>query len=157
MTTYPGHYSGRTQHIHVAVHPNATARSNDTIYDLTANHVGQMYFDQSLSDVVETYAPYNTNVQPVTTNEEDFLLIDGLTTSDPIMEYVLLGEDISEGLLGWLSFGVNTTYTREINDAATYYESGGVSNGGGGGGPGGPGGPPGGPGGPPPGAPPTRN
>ncbi|KAH6652363.1 Intradiol ring-cleavage dioxygenase [Truncatella angustata] len=146
LTNFPGHYSGRAIHIHVAVHPNATARDNGTIYDLTANHVGQIYFDQDLVDQVESYAPYNTNTQPITTNAEDFLLADGLATSDPIAQYVLLGEDVSEGLLGWFSFGVNTTYTRAINDAATYYEGGGVSNGGGGG--------PGGPGGPPPGAPP---
>ncbi|KAK9415767.1 putative Intradiol ring-cleavage dioxygenase [Seiridium unicorne] len=148
LTTYPGHYSGRAQHIHVAVHPNASARANDTIYDLTANHVGQMYFDQDLSDVIETYEPYSSNTQPITTNEEDFLLLDGLLTSDPIMQYVLLGDDASDGILAWLSFGVNTTYTYTINDAATYYESGGVSNGGGAG--------PGGPGGPPPGTPPYR-
>ncbi|KAI4595050.1 hypothetical protein KJ359_007303 [Pestalotiopsis sp. 9143b] len=159
LTTYPGHYSGRTQHIHVAVHPNATARDNGTIYDLTANHVGQLYFDQDLSDAVEVYSPYNTNTQPITTNEEDFLLLDGLATSDPIVQYVLLGDDVSDGLLAWISFGVNTTYTRTIMDAATYYESGGVSNGGGAGGPGGPGGPPpsgfpSGPGGPIPTAPP---
>lgn len=86
LTTYPGHYSGRTQHIHVAVHPNATARDNGTIYDLTANHVGQLYFDQDLSDAVEVYSPYNTNTQPITTNEEDFLLLDGLATSDPIVQ-----------------------------------------------------------------------
>lgn len=149
-TTFPGHYTGRTQHIHVAVHPNATARTNDTIYDLTATHVGQMYFDQALDDQVETYAPYSTNTQAITTNEEDFILQDGLATSDPIMQYVLLGEDISEGLLAWLSFGVNTTYTHTISDAATYFESGGVSNGNGGGGA-----PPGGP--PPDSVPPARN
>ncbi|KAF7531861.1 hypothetical protein G7054_g8472 [Neopestalotiopsis clavispora] len=139
LTTYPGHYSGRTQHIHVAVHPNATARDNGTIYDLTANHVGQLYFDQDLSDAVEVYSPYNTNTQPITTNEEDFLLLDGLATSDPIVQ-LRCQHHLHPHHLG----------------RATYYEGGGVSNGGGAGGPGGPGGPPpsGVPGGPMPTAPP---
>ncbi|KAH8675251.1 Intradiol ring-cleavage dioxygenase [Xylariales sp. PMI_506] len=144
-TLFPGHYSGRTQHIHIMVHPDATARDNDTIVDTTASHVGQMYFDQSLIDEVEQVSPYSTNTQAITTNAQDSLLADGLATSDPIMEYVLLGSTIDEGLLAWLSFGVNTTYSRTASAAATYYASGGVASSGsgagaGGGGPGGPGG-----------------
>ncbi|KAH8900727.1 aromatic compound dioxygenase [Thozetella sp. PMI_491] len=127
-TLFPGHYSGRTQHIHVMVHPDATARANDTIVDTTASHVGQMYFDQDLIDEVETFSPYSTNTQSITTNAEDGLLGDGLETSDPIMEYVLLGESVDEGILAWLSFGINTTYTKTVSAASTYYEGGGVEN-----------------------------
>ncbi|VUC27012.1 unnamed protein product [Clonostachys rosea] len=139
---YPGHYSGRTHHIHVMVHPNATARSNGTIVDTISSHVGQVYFDQELSNAVEELAPYNTNTQSLTLNADDFLLASGLETSDPFMNYVLLGESVSEGVLAWISFGINSTYVRTVSAAATYYEGGGVSNGdSGGGGPGGPGGP----------------
>ncbi|KAI0121088.1 Intradiol ring-cleavage dioxygenase [Xylariales sp. AK1849] len=138
QTTYPGHYTGRAIHIHVMAHPNATARSNGTLYDTTAMHIGQMYFDQDLSDQVELTYPYNINTQPVTLNAEDFILADGLATSDPIMEYVYLGEDVSDGVLAWLSFGINTTYVTTARDAATYYESGGVANGDSGGAPGAP-------------------
>lgn len=135
-TIYPGHYSGRTQHIHIMVHPSATARDNDTIEDLSASHIGQIYFDQTLSDSVESVSPYSTNTQPITTNAEDSLLADGLETSDPIVEYVLLGETIDEGVLAWISFGINTTYSKTASAASTYYESGGVaSSGGSGGGP----------------------
>lgn len=137
-TLYPGHYSGRTTHIHIMVHPNATARANGTIYDTTASHVGQMYFDQDLNDLVETNSPYTTNTQAWTKNDGDSLLTNGLETSDPIMDYVLLGEDASDGILAWLSFGINTTYAVTAMDAATYYAGGGVqNNNGGGGGPGG--------------------
>lgn len=38
-TLYPGHYTGRTQHIHVAVHPDASPRANKTILDNTVSHV----------------------------------------------------------------------------------------------------------------------
>jgi hypothetical protein len=110
------------------VHPSATARENDTIEDVTASHIGQIYFDQTLSDSVETFEPYSTNTQSVTTNAEDSLLADGLETSDPIAEYMLLGETADEGILAWLSFGINTTYSRTANAASTYYESGGVAN-----------------------------
>ncbi|KAI0977588.1 aromatic compound dioxygenase [Xylaria arbuscula] len=139
-TIYPGHYSGRTNHIHVDVHPDATPRANNTILDDTASHVGQIYFDQSLTDTVETFSPYSTNTQPITTNDGDSLLDESLATGDAIVEYVLLGETVDEGLLAWISFGINTTYTRTVSLAATLYETGGVANSGGGGG--GPGGPP---------------
>ncbi|RWA08101.1 hypothetical protein EKO27_g7016 [Xylaria grammica] len=135
-TIYPGHYSGRTQHIHVMVHPDATPRANQTIQDTTASHVGQIYFDQDLSDSVETLSPYSTNTQPVTTNDEDMLLDQSLATGDAIVEYVLLGETVADGILGWISFGINTTYAADVNAAATYYESGGVENESSGGGPG---------------------
>ncbi|KAI1277438.1 aromatic compound dioxygenase [Xylaria sp. FL0933] len=127
-TIYPGHYTGRTQHIHVMVHPDATPRENLTILDDTASHVGQIYFDQALSDIVETVTPYSTNTQAVTTNDEDALLDESLATSDAFVEYVLLGETVSDGILAWISFGVNTTYTSTPNAAATYYGDGGVAN-----------------------------
>lgn len=127
-TLYPGHYEGRTQHIHVMVHPNATARENNTILDTTASHVGQIYFDQELSDQVETYEPYASNPQAITTNYDDMLIDSSLATGDAMVNYVLLGEEVGDGLLAWISFGVNTTYAKSVSDAATYYEGGGVAN-----------------------------
>ena len=48
--------------------------------------------------------------------------------SDPFVEYVLLGEDVSEGVLAWISIGIDPTSDQEIEAAATWYESGGVTN-----------------------------
>ncbi|GAP89515.1 putative extracellular dioxygenase [Rosellinia necatrix] len=127
-TIYPGHYSGRTQHIHVMVHPDATPRENQTIFDTTASHVGQIFFDQDLTDLVETVSPYSTNTQPITTNSDDMLISTSLATSDAIVNYVMLGETVSDGILAWISFGINTTYTSTPSVAATYYEGGGVAN-----------------------------
>lgn len=121
------------------VHLNATAAANNTLIDLTATHVGQVYFDQDLVTQVEATEPYSTNTQTVTTNAEDGILSQGAATSDPIVEYVLLGDSVEDGLLAWLAFGINTTYSGTVQAAATYYETGGVggtlSGGGGGGGP----------------------
>ncbi|KIL85507.1 hypothetical protein FAVG1_11465 [Fusarium avenaceum] len=125
---FPGHYSGRTQHIHIMVHPNATARENLTISDTTASHVGQMYFDQDLIDAVEKFEPYNTNTQPVTVNSEDTLLASGLETSDPIMQYVMLGDSVEDGILSWLSFGIDPDYATTVYAAAKRYKEGGVAN-----------------------------
>lgn len=126
-TLYPGHYSGRTQHVHVAVHPGAAPRANRTILEATVSHVGQLYFDQGLSDRVERRAPYSANPQPVTTNDQDGLLRADLAAADPIVEYVLLGDEVEDGVLAWFSFGVDMAATREARVAATYYEGGGVA------------------------------
>lgn len=65
---------------------------------------------------------------------------------DPVVEYVLLGDDVSQGLFGWIAFGVDSSASRNVTPAVYLTENGGVKNpnGGGGfpGGPGGPGGPP---------------
>ena len=119
--------------------PNGTAiLPNNTLTGLTADHVGQIFFDQDLLEQVEATEPYSTNSQAVTTNEEDSILAQEADTSDPMMEYVLLGDSVSDGLLGWITVGIDPTENRTVSAAATYYESGGVSNNNGGGFPGGP-------------------
>lgn len=140
-TVVPGHYIGRTNHIHVTVHLNATAQPNGTLFDTTVSHVGQMFFDQDLLYEIEATSPYSENTQEYTINEEDSILASEADGSDPMIEYILLGDTVSEGLLGWLSFGINTTFTETVSPASYYYETGGVTNqnSGGGGAPGGPG------------------
>ncbi|KAK3950535.1 Intradiol ring-cleavage dioxygenase [Pseudoneurospora amorphoporcata] len=142
-TLFPGHYTGRTNHIHVMVHVDLTVFPNNTIQSNTASHVGQIYLDQDLITEVEAEPVYNTNTQPHTINAEDMLFQQGSQVGDPVVNYVYLGSAVSEGLLGWIGligFGINTTLARTVSAAATLYESGGVANpnaGGPGGGPGG--------------------
>lgn len=64
---------------------------------------------------------------------------------DPFTEYVQLSEDVTDGLLGWITIGIDlaSNHTSNLTAAAHYYEGGGVdaaSNNWGGGGSGGPGG-----------------
>ncbi|KUI55714.1 Catechol 1,2-dioxygenase 1 [Cytospora mali] len=140
-TLVPGHYTGRTNHIHVLVHTNATAQANGTVLDTTASHVGQMFFDQDLITEVEATSIYLENEQPLTTNDEDSILQQEAASSDPYLEYVLLGDTVEDGLLGWLAFGIDPSLSDSVSAAATLYASGGVSSSSsGGGGPGGGGG-----------------
>ncbi|KAK3315366.1 Intradiol ring-cleavage dioxygenase [Apodospora peruviana] len=141
-TLFPGHYQGRAPHIHVMVHHNASARANGTLEDTTASHVGQVYFDQALINAVESTSVYKANTQALLLNENDFLFAEGARTSDPVVNYVTLGKNIEDGLLGWIAFGINSTMVREVHAATTLYKEGGKANEGGIGGPGGPGGPP---------------
>lgn len=138
-TLFPGHYTGRTTHIHVLVHTNATAFDNGTLIDTThVGHVGQAFFDQDLITQVEATSVYSVNTQQLTTNKQDSILGEEAETSDPFVQYVLLGDAVEDGLLGWLSFGIDPSLSKSVSAAATLYEEGGVANpNAGGGGPGG--------------------
>lgn len=121
--------TGRATHIHTILHRNATARANGTIYDLTASHIGQTFWDQSVRDAVELLSPYNTNTNAVTENVDDKVVIAETAvngTSDPFFNYVQLGETIEDGFLAWIVLAVNTSLSTTISPAAVYYASGGV-------------------------------
>ncbi|KAK4443624.1 Intradiol ring-cleavage dioxygenase [Podospora aff. communis PSN243] len=122
-TLFPGHYHGRAPHIHVAVHVNATAFRNHTIKNTNAFHSGQIFFDQDLINEVEKQKPYNTNQQTLVNNTDDGILRAAMAHgSDPFANYVYLnGKDVTDGLLGWISFGINTSYTRTIHPAGEFH------------------------------------
>lgn len=129
-TIFAGHYDGRATHIHTILHQNATVRDNGTVYDLTAQHIGQVFWDQSTRDLVETVYPYNTNTKALTANDEDRIIqaeTETEGTSDPMVNFVQLGDKLEDGLLAWIILGVNTTLsTSTLSPAAIYYGSGGV-------------------------------
>jgi protocatechuate 3,4-dioxygenase beta subunit len=128
---FPGHYTGRTPHIHVMAHANATLQANSTLgRDNYASHVGQAFFDQALIAAVEKTAPYATNTQPLTTNAEDGIMGQEAATEgvDPVMEYTLLGDSVEDGLFAWLAFGIDSSQSEAISPAVYYYKEGGVAN-----------------------------
>ncbi|KAI0799384.1 Intradiol ring-cleavage dioxygenase [Xylaria sp. FL0064] len=147
QSIFPGHYSGRTNHMHVVFHTNATVLANGTLTGGNVPHIGQFFWDQSLIDEVEALEPYSTNKQSITTNEEDHVFGEQETEgsdSDPVFNYVYLGDDVSEGLFTWIVVGINTTASYTPTYSFELTEGGGVAvgNNSGGGAPGGPGGPP---------------
>lgn len=124
-TLIPGHYAGRATHTHVMIHPDTTTYPNGTLFSEKAMYAGQIYFDQELLHAVEQTRPYKANAQPVTLNKDDLTFnIEEITGTNPIMEYVLLGDDVADGVLGWMTLGVNTSSVREVYHAAAMYESG---------------------------------
>lgn len=123
---------------------NATVNANSTLSGGHVTHVGQMFFDQDLITLADTVEPYASNEQDVTSNSDDSILAEEAEDVDPFVEYVMLGDDISEGLFGWLAFGMDSTNSYNITPAAYWTEDGGVENENSGGMGGGPGGGPGG-------------
>jgi hypothetical protein len=112
--------------VHIISHLNATAAKNQTIWHTRVTHVGQVFFDQVLVDAVEKLNPYRTNTQPLMRNAADNILLQEAATADPFFNYVELGKDLlKDGVFAWFSFGVNTTFTRDILAVAMRYEEGG--------------------------------
>ena len=101
-----------------------------------------MFFDQSLISAVEENSPYVENTQTLTLNSEDSIMGEEAAAMDPVVQYVWLGEQPSDGILGWITIGIDPTADYVTSAAATWTENGGVANPNAGGGPGGPGGPP---------------
>lgn len=124
---FPGHYLGRTTHIHIMTHINGTVYPNSTYRGDNVAHVGQVFFDEDLKSIVEATYPYNTNTQAITTNDEDDIAQgqaeDGY---DPFPDWTYLGDDISDGLLMWISVGINTTASYDVTPAADLTSAGGV-------------------------------
>jgi hypothetical protein len=130
---FPGHYSGRTTHHHMVAHLNVTVQPNNTITGGTVAHIGQLFWDQDLIYEVEATYPYNTNNITITTNADDRVFLDETadTTSDPVIEYVMLGDELSDGLFGWITIAVNVSATYDPNYSFVYTASGGVAESGG--------------------------
>lgn len=135
-TIVPGHYTGRAPHIHVLTHNtnDTIVRTNGTLlaagnnFTTTASHVGQVFFDQSLLAAVSALEPYSTNTQTLTLNSDDDILASEAADMDPFIEYVLIGSSLSDGILAWISIGIDPTTDDSVTSAGTYYESGGVAD-----------------------------
>ncbi|ETN14582.1 hypothetical protein PPTG_07597 [Phytophthora nicotianae INRA-310] len=122
-----GHYTSRATHIHILGTYNGTLLENNTYSGGYASHVGQLFFDQDLISEVELTAPYSTNTQELTTNAEDQILSEEAAEDfDPFFEYVLLGDSVSDGVLAWISVGVDMTRAQTITAAGTLTADGGV-------------------------------
>jgi hypothetical protein len=58
-------------------------------------------------------------------NENDFLLKQGAGGgSDPLVEYVLLGKHVSDGIFAWINFGVDLKRNRTISPATICSDTG---------------------------------
>ncbi len=131
-TVFPGHYTGRVNHVHVTSNRGGRRLENGTYTGGTVSHIGQLYFDQDLIAAVEGLDPYAANELQLTPNARDFLAAQQAGREyDPFLDYVLLSEDPADGLLMWLTLGINGTadHTRQATPGAHYYEGGGVDAG----------------------------
>lgn len=88
-------------HSHIVVHENATVLANGTLMGGSVSYIGQFFWDQDLINAVQLTSPYNTNTNALTTNAEDHVLGEqetGDTDSDPVFNYIYIGDDVTDGL-----------------------------------------------------------
>lgn len=123
-------------------HIGAEQLPNNTVAGGNITHVGQFFFDQDLISLVEEESPYTANTQTLLTNARDGIMAAESANVDPVVDYVFLGDSVSDGIFGWIAFGMDATSAYDVSPAVYWTEDGGVKN------PNGPGGGPGGPGGP---------
>ena len=71
----------------------------------------------------------NLSKKDVVSNDDDMWAPTGADNDyDPFPEYVMLGDDLSDGLLMWIQIAINTTadYASDVSVAAYYREGGGI-------------------------------
>ncbi|PBK61461.1 aromatic compound dioxygenase [Armillaria solidipes] len=114
LTIFPGYYASRTTHIHIAVHVNGSVSEDGTNTLATSNiqHVGQLFFEESLINQVYEIEAYTAHLSTLdrVTNDADTII--GGANSDGYSAFVsteLLGDSLEDGLVGYITVGVDTT------------------------------------------------
>lgn len=119
---FPGYYSGRSTHVHVKVHPEWETLPNGTFKSGRLIHTGQFFFDDALNVQIDKLQPYNENplTQPGkagrTRNWEDSLQIYQSSHDNgymPTFDVEFLGGVLQQGLIGYITMGVNMSASYE--------------------------------------------
>ncbi|KAL7275759.1 hypothetical protein RUND412_001286 [Rhizina undulata] len=119
-TNFPGWYSGRATHLHVAAHINGSVLDNGTYTGGTVAHIGQIFFPETILAQVDEADVYNTNTIVRTSNADDQWYPSGNTSTydaEATVEY--LGTALTDGLLAYISIGVDPTedYSESLTTA----------------------------------------
>ncbi|KAL1695384.1 Intradiol ring-cleavage dioxygenase [Schizophyllum commune] len=116
-TIYPGYYQGRTAHIHTMHGPPRLVADRERSSSGALLHIGQFYFDEDLNDAVFGIAPYTDDTNRRTLNEDDGILQGAIRQGDdPYIDVEYLGDDLSSGILGYITLGVDTSASYSIHN-----------------------------------------
>lgn len=61
-------------------------------------------------------------------NSEDYVLSTEAASVDPVAWYAYLGDSLDDGIVAWLTLGINSTAVYDVEYAATWTADGGVEN-----------------------------
>lgn len=111
MTTiFPGWYSGRTTHIHIAAHINGTVSSDGDFYSGgTSPHIGQLFFPESTLEKIQANSHYAKNNNTRTPNSADSIYkqdADGGIEPEMGIHYIDEG-DINKGIVATMVVGID--------------------------------------------------
>jgi protocatechuate 3,4-dioxygenase beta subunit len=104
-TIYPGHYSGRTTHIHAKVHIGAQD-ADRTMTGGHVSHVGQMFPSDVVNAEVYKLAPYNTETAAVVTHAEDRVWTQQ-HGAESQLKLAKVGHRLAKGLTASVALAVN--------------------------------------------------
>ncbi|KAJ3477325.1 hypothetical protein NLI96_g10550 [Meripilus lineatus] len=99
------------------VHLNWEKSENGTLISHAGSllHIGQFFFDESWNDQVYSVFPYTTDTNNRTLNVDDSILAEeNADGNNAFIELELLGDDVSDGLLGFVTMGVNSSVAYSI-------------------------------------------
>ncbi|TQN67353.1 hypothetical protein CSHISOI_08089 [Colletotrichum shisoi] len=113
-TIMPGWYLGKLSN-------DTLAPSSPANHSVQASHVGQIFFDSNLLDHVAAIHPYKSNSQRRIKNDQDAVLMQESNTSDPMVQYAMMGNGVEEGLLGWIVLGIDPEVNVGVRGAASWY------------------------------------
>ena len=104
-TIYPGHYQGRTTHIHVKVHVGGT-HSATAYHGGHVSHTGQILFPDAVTTEVYALAPYTSDTEARVPNSADQVYTEqgGPKTT---LHLARLGAHVSGGFLGTITLVVS--------------------------------------------------
>ena len=111
LTIFPGYYISRTTHIHVTVQTNVTG-TNTSYSQADVQHLGQVFFEEELINKVYQLAPYKAHLSTLnrTTNAADSLYSSASSDGySALVDVQLLSDTIADGLVGYITIGVNRT------------------------------------------------
>ncbi|KAG8732354.1 hypothetical protein FRC11_014230 [Ceratobasidium sp. 423] len=114
---YPGYYTGRTVHIHTMVQTNYSVATNGSIISHAGSlhHIGQLFFEDTLNDAIVTQGAYANTTQSRTYNTEDNILdSENADGYNAIASTELLGETETDGILAYITIGVDPTFVGSI-------------------------------------------
>jgi protocatechuate 3,4-dioxygenase beta subunit len=108
-TVYPGHYRGRTAHIHIKVHVGGRA-SGRAYTGGHVSHTGQLMFPDAVSTQVYALAPYTSNRTARTYNSQDRVYTEQ-GGSRVLLRPTRLGARLSDGLRAVITLVVDPKAT----------------------------------------------
>jgi protocatechuate 3,4-dioxygenase beta subunit len=109
VTIYPGHYQGRTTHIHAKVHVGGKV-SGAAYSGGHVSHTGQLLFDDAISTQVYALAPYNAETVARTYNTQDHVYEDQ-GGSKVLLKLTKLGTTVSQGFSAAITLVVDPAAT----------------------------------------------
>jgi protocatechuate 3,4-dioxygenase beta subunit len=108
-SVYPGHYQGRTTHIHVKVHTGAHDHSGRMTGGHVA-HTGNLFPTEAINNAVYARSPYSAETAAIVPQARDFVYT-GQHGSTARMQVTKVGNRLSRGLVGRITLGVNPRAT----------------------------------------------